>query len=62
MDLSIDEEHVAVLRELLDSAYRDMKVEIADTNVSSYKQELRTREAIILDLLTDVGGPLPDRS
>lgn len=62
MDLSIDEEHAAVLHELLDAAYRDIKVEIADTNVSTYKQQLRAREAIILDLLTGVGGPLPDRS
>lgn len=61
MKLSLDEGHSRVLRELLDAAYRDIKVEISDTNVSTYKHELREREVVIREILTDLGGPLLDR-
>jgi hypothetical protein len=60
MHLTLDDRQQALLRELLDSAYRDLRFEIADTDNSRYKQELRDREVDILALLDLVGGALPD--
>ena len=61
MHLTLDDEQRALLRELLDSAYRDLRYEIADTDNSRFKDELREREAEVGALLDLVGGPLPDR-
>jgi hypothetical protein len=61
MHLTLDDEQRALLRELLDSAYRDLRYEVADTDNSRYKDELREREAEVGALLDLVGGPLPDR-
>jgi hypothetical protein len=61
MQLTLDDGQQALLRELLDYAYRDLRYEIADTNNSRFKEELREREAEVGALLDLVGGPLPDR-
>jgi hypothetical protein len=61
MHLTLDDEQRALLRELLDSAYRDLRYEVADTDNSRFKDELREREAEVGALLDLVGGPLPDR-
>jgi hypothetical protein len=60
MHLTLDNEQQALLRELLDSAYRDLRYEVADTDNSRYKEELRQRAAEVGALLDLVGGPLPD--
>lgn len=59
MDLQFDQEELDLLREVLDAAYRDIRYEVADTNVSTFKDELRQREAAIGAILEKVGGPLP---
>jgi hypothetical protein len=61
MHLTLDDGQQALLRELLDSAYRDLRYEIADTDNSRFKQDLRDREVEVCALLDLVGGPLPDR-
>jgi hypothetical protein len=61
MHLTLDDGQQALLRELLDSAYRDLRYEVADTDNSRYKRELRERETEVGALLDLVGGPLPDR-
>jgi hypothetical protein len=60
MNLQLDSAQVALLREILDSAFRDLRYEVADTNNSQYKQQLREREQALSGLLGLVGGPLPD--
>jgi hypothetical protein len=60
MDLHLDPAQVDLLRELLDSAYRDLRYEIADTNNSTFKARLRERETALRDVLDLIGGPLPD--
>jgi hypothetical protein len=61
MELHLDEHEYDVLRELLDSAYRDLRMEIADTDNSVFKANLRARRDTVQSLLHRVGGPLPDR-
>ena len=58
MHLDLDDVQEGLLRELLDEAYRDLRYEIADTDNSEFKTQLRTREARIGELLDKVGGPL----
>ena len=59
-ELHLEQHEVDLLREVLDSAYRDLRYEIADTSVSSYKQQLKERESAMRALLDKVGGPRPD--
>lgn len=61
MNLQLDTAQVGLLREILDSAYRDLRYEQADTDNSEYKRMLRERQHALADLLELVGGPLPDR-
>ena len=49
------------MREILDSTYRDLKYEIADTDNSKFRSKLTGRRQLVESLLDDVGGPLPDR-
>ena len=60
MNLQLDSAQVDLLREILDGTFRDLRYEIADTNNSTYKQQLREREQALRELLDLVGGPLPD--
>ncbi len=60
VDLHIDDDHVALLRDVLDAALRDVRFEIADTDNAHYKQQLRGRESQLRVLLEPLGGPLPD--
>lgn len=62
MKLELNEAQAVMLRELLDSAYRDMKYEVAASTVSTFKDALKDREVVLKGLLDLVGGPLPDRS
>ena len=61
MNLQLDSAQVGLLREILDSSFRDLRYEVADTNNSTYKQELRERERALSELLDLRGGPLPDQ-
>jgi hypothetical protein len=60
MTLQLEPAQVDLLREILDSAFRDLRYEVADTDNSTYKAELRDRERAMRALLDLVGGPLPD--
>jgi hypothetical protein len=61
MNLQLDSAQMGLLREILDSTFRDLRYELADTSNSKYKQQLREREQALSDLLDLVGGPLPDK-
>jgi hypothetical protein len=60
MDLSLNEKQGALLREILDRAYRDLSYEIADTDSSTFREQLRSQRDELKSLLDAVGGPLPD--
>lgn len=57
MHLDLDDDQGALLRELLDEAYRDLRYEIANTDNSTFKAKLRAREAQLATMLDLVGGP-----
>jgi hypothetical protein len=59
-ELQLEDHEIELLRDVLDSAYRDLRYEIADTSVSGYKQQLKDRESAMRTLLDKVGGPRPD--
>jgi hypothetical protein len=61
MNLELDAAQVDLLREILDSTFRDLRYEVAATDNSTYKEQLRERERALGDLLELVGGALPDR-
>jgi hypothetical protein len=61
VNLQLESAQVDLLREILDSAFRDLRYEVADTDNSRYKAQLRDRERALGELLELVGGPLPDR-
>lgn len=61
MNLQLEPAQVDLLREILDSTFRDLRYEQADTDNSEYKQHLRERQRALGELLDLVGGPLPDR-
>lgn len=60
MDLHLDESQTDLLRQVLDSTYRDLRYEVADTDLSKFKDQLRVREAALRAILDMVGGPLQD--
>lgn len=60
MDLHLDETEVELLRAILDREFRDSRMEIADTDNSRFKEELRARNARVRSVLDRLGGPLPD--
>ncbi len=60
MHLDLNDEAAALLREILNSTVRDLSHEIADTDNSTFRAELRERRDAVRALLDDVGGPLPD--
>ena len=62
MNIELDENQSELLREVLDSAFRDLRYEIADTDNTTYKRGLRSREAVLLAILAELGGPLPDHA
>jgi len=59
MDLHLEPEQAALLREVLDTNSRDLHYEIADTDNSKFKSMLRERARVLDELLELVGGPLP---
>ena len=61
MNLQLESAQVDLLREILDSAFRDLRYEVADTDNSQYKHQLRDRERELGELLDLVGGPLTNR-
>lgn len=58
MHLDLDTTQAELLREVLDSTYRDLRYEIANTNNSEYKAGLRKKEEWMRQLLDQMGGPL----
>jgi hypothetical protein len=57
--LTISPEDAAILREVLDSACRDLQREIWHTDSRDYRAVLRAREAAIERLLSAVSSPVP---
>lgn len=62
MELHLTDEQAELVREVLDRAWRDLRYEIADTDNSRFKAELREREQLMQGVLDLLGGPLADQT
>jgi hypothetical protein len=61
MELHLDHTQTVLLRELLDSDWRDLRYEIADTDNSSFKRNLKQREQTLRSILDQlVIQPAPE--
>jgi hypothetical protein len=60
MHLDLSENEAELLREVLDSARRDLSYEIASADRPSYREGLRERRAALEHVLDAVGGPIPN--
>jgi hypothetical protein len=60
MQLDLNDGETELLRQVLDSAFRELKYEIADTDTRRYKEDLKNRLHVLESVLDRVGGPLPD--
>lgn len=56
MQLSLSPTEVVALRELLESEIPELKTEIRHTDTSSYRDQLRAREQVLVHLLEQVRG------
>ena len=55
MQLTLDDNQVAVLRDILHSELGDLRMEIADTDNPAYRRELKAREDVLRSLIDAVG-------
>lgn len=59
MNLNLDSTQVDLLREILDSTFRDLRYEVSATDNSEYKQQLRERERALARCSTSWEGRFP---
>jgi hypothetical protein len=59
MTLELSAEERDLLADLLDEDLRDLKMEIADTDSSAFKQRLKARERLLVGLLQKVQQSAP---
>jgi transposase len=57
MNLELTDDQADVLRTILDTAWRDLRHEIADTDSPRFRRELKEHEGVVRDLLERLGGP-----
>lgn len=58
MRLELNDTQAEELHRLVDHAYRDLRYEIADSDVSTFKDALRARGAVVAEILDMLGGPI----
>jgi len=55
MNVDVSEDEAAVLRETLQSALSDLRMEVADTEDQGLREELKTRERVLAALIERLG-------
>jgi hypothetical protein len=55
MDLTFDEAEVGKLRDLLTSELGDLRMQIADTDTSTFRDQLKAEKQVVLSLLDKLG-------
>lgn len=61
MQVEFTDAEVELMQQVLDREMRDLSFEIADTDNSRFRDELRARRDTMSGLLDKFGGSLPDR-
>jgi hypothetical protein len=59
MTLELSADEAALLADLLDQDFRDLKEEIGKTEAYDYQQQLRARERLLIGLLQKVQQSAP---
>jgi len=57
MTLDLDQHEADLLRDVLMSTLRELSYEIADTDLSSFKDELKARRAVLEGVLGHLAQP-----
>lgn len=60
MQFEFSESETELVRRLLDREIRDLSYEIADTDNSRFRDELREHRDLVRSLLDRFGGPVAD--
>ena len=56
IQLDLTDEEVEILKELLESAHSDLRMEIADTDRMDFRDMLKGRKAVLAKTLEALGG------
>jgi tRNA A-37 threonylcarbamoyl transferase component Bud32 len=56
MQLELTADEIAVLADVVDSAVREIREEVYKSEVASYKDELKRREAVLTTVLQRLGA------
>ncbi len=56
MYLTLDREQTQVMREILDSALKELRIESARADAHDYRERLHERERIVESVLARLGG------
>ena len=59
MELHLDTTEAETLRDIVESAWRDLRYEIVDTDNARFKAGLRDRERILAAILQRLGTAVP---
>ena len=54
--LALTDDELAVLRDVLSAAYRDLRMEVVGTDNVAYRHGLQAREATLKSVLDRLGG------
>jgi len=60
MDLKLSDDEAELLRALLNTALRETRSEVSNTDNARYRRGLRADEESIRVMLDQLGGPLPN--
>ncbi|MCJ7725287.1 MAG: hypothetical protein MUP76_02695 [Acidimicrobiia bacterium] len=59
--IEFTDDEMELMQRLLDGEIRDLNYEVADTDTSSFRDELRQHRENVRTLLDKFGGPLEDK-
>jgi chemotaxis protein histidine kinase CheA len=59
MQIAVDTEHAAVLREVLENQLKELRIESARADSHDYRLQLHGREHILEDVLAQLGSSSP---
>jgi len=57
MELSLGEDERELLQQVVSSAFRDLRMEIADTDNAEYRAGLRERRSVLESILFQLDNP-----
>ncbi|GAB4108643.1 MAG: hypothetical protein Kow001_06740 [Acidobacteriota bacterium] len=62
VELRLDQEEAAILRQVLDSYLSDLRMEVANTDLLEFRERLKHEESVLKELLRRLSVPEPVES